>query len=209
MTASLSLKFSGKTYDDASKGILDAISQLRSSVDGQPKVLGKVMREYLDHVADQIANKHSGDGGGGTLAKVSGKAMRSVVKSVRVTGSSWESLRGSIGGVSYLGIHEYGGTIRSKGKLLTIPLPAAKARTGQAPPFARQWKNTFVATSRAGNLLIFQRRGREIIPLYLLVERVTIPPRLGMRETLRSQIPYFLDRATTAIAREFTARLSK
>ncbi len=40
---------------------------------------------------------------------------------------------------------------------------------------AREWTNTFVAKSKAGNLIIFQKRGRQIAPLYVLEEQGDYP----------------------------------
>ena len=76
------------------------------------------------------------------------------------------------------GTHEYGATIRPKrARYLTIPLPAAKDSRGVAPP-ARTFLDTFVARSKAGNLILFQRAGTGIVPLFLLHPGpVRIPPR--------------------------------
>lgn len=103
----------------------------------------------------------------------------------------------------YAKIHEYGGTIKPvNSQWLTIPLEAAKTRAGVARGGARDYKNTFFATSKAGNLILFQRLGKsaggrqkrrtfvrngvreksDIEPLFLLVKEVTIPARLGMRD---------------------------
>ena len=85
---------------------------------------------------------------------------------MEVKGETIETVEGSISAGRY-GIHEVGGVIRAKSaRYLTIPLPAALDRRGVArQPSARGWKNTFVAESKRGNLLIFQRRGAQIVPL--------------------------------------------
>ena len=54
--------------------------------------------------------------------------------------------------------------------------PAALDSTGQPLQSSpRDWPNTFVAQSKAGNLLIFQRRGTSIVPLYVLKTSVYHP----------------------------------
>jgi hypothetical protein len=66
---------------------------------------------------------------------------------------------------------------------------------------ARDWDNTFVARSKKGNLIIFQRRGVQITPLYVLKTSVKIPARLGMGQTLNIGIPYFVERAMDRIVK--------
>lgn len=204
--ASIELQFGKKTYPDIQEGLNAVVAELRKSWEGSAKEAGAALKMYLEEVAQQLATRHGTAWPGGTtensLSKRTGAGVASIIRSVNVKGSTWATLTGGIGGVGYLGIHEYGGTISSKGKLLTIPLPAAMNSRGVAPPFARQWRNTFTARSKKGNLLIFQKRGSQIVPLYVLVDKVTIKPRLGMRRELEDNIPYFLDQATDRIANE-------
>lgn len=81
-------------------------------------------------------------------------------------------------------IQEFGGTVTPKGGRpngkLAIPLPAAQTAAGVARGPARSFSDTFIAKSKAGNLLIFQKRGDGIVPLFALKDRVYVPPRLGM-----------------------------
>jgi len=78
-----------------------------------------------------------------------------------------------------------------KGKYLTIPLPAAMTGAGVARGSARQgpWGETFVAKSKAGNLIIFGKRkittGKkagelrgQATPLFLLLKSVKIKARI-------------------------------
>jgi hypothetical protein len=85
-------------------------------------------------------------------------------------------------------------------KYLTIPLLAAKAgRGGQGPGKGTArggpWGETFVAKSRAGNLIIFGRlkvtKGprvgqlrQNIVPLFLLKKQVTIKARIHPEELI-------------------------
>jgi len=207
----ITLQFGRRTFSDIDDGMRFVVSELRRSWDGAVKEASLALRMYLDEVAGELAQRHGKSWPGGTtdnsLSKRSGEGVSSIIRSVNVKGSTWDTLTGGIGGVSYLAIHEYGGTIVSRGKMLTIPLPAALNSRGVAPPFARQWSNTFTARSKKGNLLIFQRRGSQIVPLYLLVDKVTIKPRLGMRKEMERQIPYFLEQATDRIANEVMRQL--
>jgi len=87
-------------------------------------------------------------------------------------------------------IHELGGEIRAKNKLLTIPLPDAMDPSGKPKETsARKWKDTFFwqADGSGGinnKLFLVQEddANDRFIFLYMLVRRVKIPPRLGMQE---------------------------
>jgi len=81
---------------------------------------------------------------------------------------------------------------------LAIPLDAArrfKTRNalGLAKP-PREWPNTFVAKSKRGNLIIFQEQGDRIVPLFVLKQKVTIPPRPGIKPVMRQREPIILQR---------------
>ncbi len=94
-----------------------------------------------------------------------------------------------------LSVHEDGAVIRKKGKMLAIPLPAALDSRGRPLKRGpRAWRNTFVARSRKGNLLIFQKRGKDIIPLFVLKDQVKIPRRLGMGVTMDKAAPVYIER---------------
>ncbi len=68
---------------------------------------------------------------------------------------------------------------------------------------ARDWDNTFVQRSRRGNLLIFQRNGPNITPLYLLKPSVRIQPRLGLEDSvIKNGLPWFERRAFEEISGE-------
>jgi hypothetical protein len=82
-------------------------------------------------------------------------------------------------------------------KYLAIPL-TEEAR--QARP--RSFANTFVQTSRAGNVLIFQKTGSGgIVPLYLLRTSVTIPSRPALYPTMDKFLPLITQDLNEALAR--------
>jgi hypothetical protein len=194
--------FKGKRWENAAQGLQAFAKDLNSSFDRASEVLSGEVRGYLASVAVAIRKRHSQPWPGGTTDKTlsmrSGALVADIEKSVAVTGDRIGNIEGTIGStLPYARIQEYGGTIYPKhAKFLAIPLTAALDSRGvplrQGPRF---WQNTFVAKSKAGNLLIFQRRGKDIIPLYVLKDKVTIPARLGLGATIRSQIPYFQERA--------------
>jgi len=72
--------------------------------------------------------------------------------------------------VDYAAIHHYGGTIRpKKKKFLTIPFPGGPADQ-RVPLRAADFNDTFVAKG-----IIFQKRGEQIEPLFILRKSVEIP----------------------------------
>ncbi len=207
---SIEFEFRNQRYRNAERGLRAFAKQLGTGVQRAGPILKKELREYLDASAIALAERHGGAYPGGTtqnsLSRRSGRLVRSVRQSVKVKGSKVENVEGRIGtpGIVYGRMHEFGGKIRpKKAKYLTVPLDAALNKDGTPKKkSAREWDNSFVAKSKKGNLIIFQRRAGKIIPLYVLKEEVTIPPRLKMGETLRSQLPFFVDRTMDRMVKE-------
>jgi phage gpG-like protein len=198
----INFEFRNRRFTDAQKGLQAFAAAMMADWDGSAKVLSREMKIFLDEVAKALAQRHSGawpsGAGPQTLSRRSGGLVASILDSVRVTGATMDSVQGAIGSNKpYARIQEFGGTITpKKGKFLAIPLPAALDSNGlplRSSP--RDWPNAFCRRSKAGNLLIFQKRGTMIIPLYVLKSSVTIPPRLGLKKTLDAGVPYFVDRA--------------
>ncbi len=198
----IGFEYRGRRFKDASKGLRSFYGKFRKDFETKaPQKLSKELRIMLDAVAQALIAQHSSPWPGGTtatsLSKRSGAGLKSIKNSVRVTGSTFNTIRGRIGASREMKIHEKGGVIKvKKAKFLTIPLKAALDSRGiPLKRSARDWRNTFVAKSKKGNLLIFQKRGVGIVPLYVLKKEVRIPPRLGMEKRIRAAIPFFVDRA--------------
>lgn len=205
-------QFRNKRFKDAEKGLRAFANELQKDGERLGGVAAKELLFFLDGVAEAMIQRHGTPWPSGTtpntMARRSGNTMRAVADSVRVQGSKLSDVQGMIGGPVYLRIHEYGGTIRPKrAKYLAIPLPEALDSRGvpkrRGP---RDWKNTFVAKSKKGNLLIFQKRGKDIVPLYALKSEVRIPARLGMKKTLEAGLPYFVDRAMDKMLAQLLGR---
>jgi hypothetical protein len=202
----IEFEFNNQRFTDAAAGIAAFTNTLKGSWEEAAKALAGEVRDYLNQVADALAQRHGGSWPGGTteitLSKRSGALTNAILGSVQVSGTVFDQIQGQIGapGIPYASIQEFGGTIHAKGKLLTIPLPAALDSRGvPLKASAREWKNTFVAKSKKGNLIIFQKVGSTIIPLYVLKSQVTIPPRLGLGKTIQAGLPYFVDHAADAV----------
>jgi hypothetical protein len=132
-----------------------------------------------------------------------GRGMRSIRNSIRVKFLGNQSIEANIS-AGDMGIHETGGIISSRGRYMTIPTVHALTSSGTPiRPSARQWTNTFVRESRAGNLFIFRRlSGKTIVPLYLLKSRVRIPARLGLAKAIEQEVPIVERRLLAALERE-------
>lgn len=209
-----SVNVGGKEFDQFELAADHILEQMNAAPDRAARVIEKELWTALKRVATEMAEKHSTPYPPGTVShdrptlyKRSGAGIQSIIDSIRVTGGAQlTTLEGSIAARGYMAMHEAGGTIKAtRSKYLTIPLPAAMDSRGiSLKPRARDWPNTFVARSRKGNLIIFQRRGKDIVPLYLLKPTVYIRPRLRLKEAVLGELPFFQERVLDAIAAEFT-----
>ena len=82
-------------------------------------MLAQTLKWYLANVANAMAKRHGGPWPGGTtsskLSLRSGTLINSIKNSVRVDGSTIDSIRGSIGAdVPYARVQEFGATISPK-----------------------------------------------------------------------------------------------
>jgi hypothetical protein len=93
--------------------------------------------------------------------------------------------------LAYARVHEHRGTtiIKPKrAKYLAIPLDDAKTARGVARGGPRDFADTFVKRSKAGNLVIYQDRADQIVPLFVLVRSVRVKGRPALRPTAKEQI---------------------
>ena len=103
-------------------------------------------------------------------------------------------------------LQEFGGTVRPvRAKKLTIPTEFAKTPAG-VPRFtargAQSEYDTFIATSKAGNLLIFGRPhgGGDTVPLFVLVDQATVPAAHYLGSTVEEMRPLVIDRLAIEMA---------
>jgi len=202
------LEFRGAQFE-ASEGLQERADGLERSIEQLPRDLRELVLDHLQKVEEQLTQRHSRPYSPGQsrsrkrLRKRSGDLLKSIRESVNVTGTTIDELVGVIGSdLRYAAVQEEGATITKEDGYMTIPLDAALTSQGtKKKASARDWPNTFVKESRKGNLLIFQRRGNGIVPLYLLRKEVTIPPRLGMGQTFFDTRGRFIGPARKRVAR--------
>ncbi len=213
----LQVNYRNKLYHNPAAGVLASASDLEKNIRSFDKVIQKELLLFLFTLVEALRSRHNtpwspgiklpkGDVSG-KLAKRSGNTFQILRTGVVVSGSG-SGIIGIIRGPSYLNIHEHGGIIKAKrAKYLAIPLPAALDSRGipkkRSP---RLWQNTFVSTSRSGNLIIFQKVGGQLRPLYLLKKSVRIPKRLGLMNTAVAGITVFESRLFERIHREMKKR---
>lgn len=155
------------------EGMGELIEKLDQITPEVKKVLG---REILTAtlLVEQTAKQNIAKNfhGKGTLAgsvnhrieKLSGVSLAGVVYSKLV----------------YAAIHEFGGTIEPKNaEALTIPFEGVQGR-------ARDYQDTFIAKTDSGASIIFQKRGDDAVPLFLLVKKVEIPARPWLNPAVES-----------------------
>ena len=76
-----------------------------------------------------------------------------------------------------------GGTtiVPRRAKKLAVPLPAALTPAGVPRGSPRSFPDTFIKTSKAGNLIIFQSQDDGgILPLFVLKDQVNVPARANV-----------------------------
>lgn len=197
-----------KRYRSAEDGLKSFGKSIEKSIAGTAPVMKRELKQFLIDITESLARRHGNPYPGGTGAKTlsrrSGAMISKFKESVTVQGSNLDDIVGSFSGPHYARAQEYGATITArKAKYLTIPLPAALNSNGTPKKkSAREWKDTFVIKSKKGNLLIVQKQGSGILPLYVLKKQVKIPARLGVRETIAKGIPYFVDTVIEQMVKE-------
>lgn len=171
-----------------------------------PRQLAGAMREAMHkallHFRD-VFHRSSLSGRPG-LHRRTGDLLRSFKVGVSGSGRLSSLMAWLASRSRYAGIHETGGTVRSNrpGGYLAIPLPGALTKAGvlrgalipgsiqEAAGFRqslRSIKGLFVA-ELGGTPFLCTKRGKGIVPLFVLKQSVYIPPRLRLFEQFRRWI---------------------
>lgn len=166
-----------------------------------PEMIKRVLTAQM--LVAQSEAKKNVTGGGKSKDRLnvrSGRLRNSITTRIQSSGNLHAGIIGS--NVVYARIHEEGGEIKPVNvKYLTIPFPAAKTKAGASRGGARSFDNTFVKKSKAGNLIIFQRQGQQIVPLFLLRDRpVTIPDRPYLMPALEKIQPVLVQQVAERFA---------
>lgn len=208
--APLQFEFRNRKFQKARAGLEWVARELAVDFQRAAPVLRRELQATLKKVTDTVIKKHSRPWPRGTtrrtLSTRSGRGINQLRRSRKVTGVTLDEIEAEIVVKGYMAIHETGAWVRGKGKLIPVPLPAAL--DGRGVPLKkrpRQWPNTFVARSKAGNLIIFQKQSDGgLVPLYVLKKRIRVPKRLGLQAALDKEMPHFVQRAMDKMARAIT-----
>ncbi len=201
MVQAVVVRVGRKEFANIEQALKDIDRRLLSGFDQSARPVSKLLLQSLRRVVKDMQKQHGtpwrAGGSGKSLFRRSGAGLRSIARSVHVRqANSLDTVFGKIGAGFPISVHEDGATVTAKrARFLTIPLPAALNNRGiPLKRRARDWDDTFVARSKRGNLIIFQKQSDGgIVPLYLLKRSVTIPPRLRLGETLEKVGMSFFD----------------
>lgn len=173
-------------WDDKKQVVV--ISQLVKDLASlSSKDLSQIGQKWIDYSLDPR-----------TQENLSNKILRR--RTGHLAGSAhWEAKKAGKGTVLtlksavYGPIHEFGGTISPKrASFLAVPLPPVMTPAGVARGRPRDFPGTFVARSRSGNLIIFQKAGKDrIVPLFVLKKKVTIPARHWASQSVEESMKDF------------------
>lgn len=115
--------------------------------------------------------------------------------SIRARATSTDLVVGT--GLIYAPVHQHGAVIvPRRGKYLAIPLSPPLTVSQRRTMGPRDFPNTFIAKSKRGTLLVFQRTSGGVRPIFLLVKSVRIKQRRFLR---------FLPEHLQAISRRWAA----
>lgn len=211
----IGFEFRNRRFRDAQKGVEALADELGASPRRMSRALRKELEKFLRAVRDALRQRHStpwrpGGSPADRLYRRTGAGIAGIrTRAFMANPEDLNTLTGLVTVPFPLSVHETGATIRARRtQYLAIPLPTALDNRGvPLRPRPRDWDNTFVRESRRGNLLIFQRRGTGIIPLYLLKREVQLPARLGVQTTLMAGLDFFVDTAIDAAAKAITRGL--
>jgi hypothetical protein len=210
----LEFRFQNRRFTDAAKGLEAVAKQFDRNVNLIPRELKKALKEYLDQVRKGLIKVHSKPFSNPANVPATGERnllrRRGGIEGIKTFVTGGKDVNKVAGGLIIpfpISVHEKGATIRAKrAQYLTIPLPAALDSRGvPLRASAREWDNTFVQRSKRGNLLIFQKRGASLVPLFLLKREVTLPPRLKAEQALEAGSDFFVDEAIERIFKKLQA----
>lgn len=210
----MQLEWRGRRYKDVDRGLRAFGVDVEGDFENLLPLAKSIIRKYMTGVVKSVAQRVDGPYPGGTspagqfpgtLSKRSGSLLASLNPSRIVETENSKELTTAFTLTGIAAVHERGATIRAKNsQFLTIPLPRALDKRGVAlKPNARAWKNTFVAKSKKGNLLIFLKERGGIVPLYALKKTVTIPKRLAFGEAFESGRSLLADTLAVELLKEF------
>lgn len=159
------------------------IDQLRENIEAYKKLLSFQVFRALTLIEANIKHQLRGPSG---LRRRTGRLFNTWGENKKIT-ESGNTITGEISsaGVPYAAIHEFGGTIKSKGKKLTFPTennrrPDGSPRVSLQSIFGS--KNYFI--TKGGVLMQKLGKAKQATPMFIFKDSVTIPARPYVRPAL-------------------------
>lgn len=122
----------------------------------------------------------------------SGELRRQLMHGRRVTGrASLRTMKARVWTQPWIFAHEFGATIEPKQKFLAVPFAYGVHPDGRAKfrsPLSWKRYGSFVLTHKDGRKFIVYKSGKELKYLYILVDSVDIPERLGLNRMADSKL---------------------
>jgi phage gpG-like protein len=156
------LKIKIEDIGNSRQEIINNLQQIQKDF---PKIALKITKRFLESIRGSIVKNY-----------LKGQVLKSVTGKLSSSINWWLSgFNGMIGSnLEYAAIQEFGGTIVPKNaKYLTIPLWKGAARQIGG---AREVPNAFFKMTN-GRLLMYGKSKYGIMPYFLLLKSVTLPPR--------------------------------
>lgn len=187
-------------------GLTELQARLARTIQATPRLTGQILtRRLTEAVTYAKTNYLTGGTTANRLAVRTGALRASFGMQVQQAGPNVSARIGyilpqvSAGGgdpLVYARIHEGWPDGRRSTRIrprtsqyLAIPLHAALTPAGVPRGRPRDFPDTFVARTQQGRLMIFQRTGTGIEPLFLLLREVNVPSRPALRPTMARFLP--------------------
>ena len=149
---------------------------------------------------NRFVNFRPGGTRGDRLHRRTGDLSRSF--DVRTFGTSLDTLHWVTGsfGVKYANVHEHGATIHAKpGRALAVPIGEALTPAGVPRGRPADFPDLFMLRRGNKSPLLMQKRGDEIVPLFVLLKQVRIKPRLGFGKAFGKQMDVLAGKINEAV----------
>lgn len=193
-------------------GLNETIQTLKAAPSRIPQTIASIVRRRLEEAVQYGRTRYlTGGTTSDRLAARTGRLRSSFAYTLSQQGTTTYGRLGYLNNPpSWASVHEgapdgrTSTTIRPRrAQYLAIPLTDEARQVGSP----RQYPEAlFARRSRRGNLLLFQRQGNTITPIYLLASEVVIPARPAVRPTVERYTPLIRDDIDAAIRRLLLGR---
>lgn len=181
------------TMDDARMRKMVALGEQALAKAAKPE-----LTVYARRVHSRVARERFGTATGPKTLKARSGNLRNTLFH-RVEGSTLSDMAATMGSHAIYGpAHEFGRPAGkppgAKGKHAAIPVADGLTKAGVARGKPRDFTGTYVIPRRGGGWLMFGEVGSKVGLLFVLIpwdQIKALPPRLGIYDTMRDEMPRF------------------